>query len=221
MQIVKQESVKVIVMETIHYEKISNIYAYRIREDLKDNLSVIKDALDKFEENGCTRVCDYEEMTGLKNNYEMLIDKEANPNFKELNEYVNLHFENYEKFLADICKQASRVISYKPHKQELIQIRMVLCAFKEPEFSDYSGIVSDLLNDVQNIYLENNVISERQAKRMFENEFEQFCVLQSILARKTKQIIKIIDQHDLPLLFEDYPYGIPNLSYNKKGDDSE
>ena len=90
---------------------------------------------------------------------------------------------------------------------------MVLCGFQEPEYSNYDGICTDLLNDVCYDYIEHGIISEKRAKRIYENPYEQFCFMQEILVRLAKQIIKIMENHELPLLFRDYPYGIPKFDY--------
>ena len=142
----------------------------------------------------------------MKNDYDMFEDD-------RLNKYFNNHFVEFEHFLAETCKTASRLISYKPDKKALQDIRMILVGFDEPEYSTYDGICVDLLNDVSDDYVENDVLSEKRAKRIHNNPYEQFCFLHEILVRLAKQIIKIMENHELPLLFRDFPYGIPKFDY--------
>ena len=183
------------------------MYGYNIRKEDKDNMDVLKTALETFEQNGFTTVGQYKTMTnGLANDYKMFDED-------KLNKYFNNHFVEFEHFLAETCKLASRLISYKKDKAALQDIRMILVGFKEPEYSNYDGICVDLLNDVSTDYVEHGVLSEKREKRIDGNPYEQFCFLQEILVRLAKQIIKIMENHELPLLFRDYPYGIPKFDY--------
>ena len=189
------------------FNEIANMYGYNIRKEDKDNNDVLKTALETFEQNGFTTVGQYKKMTnGMKNDYGMFDDD-------RLNKYFNNHFVEYEHFLAETCKLASRLISYKPDKAALQEIRMTLVGFKEPEYSTYDGICVDLLNDVADDYVEHGVLSEKRAERINYNPYEQFCFLHEILIRLSKQIIKIMENHELPLLFRDFPYGIPKFDY--------
>lgn len=194
--------------KNFEFNEIANMYAYNIRKADKDNNDVLKSALETFEQNGFTKVGQYFEMTGIKNEYSKMFDEND-----RLNKYFNNHFVEYEHFLAETCKTAAKLISYKKDKQALQEIRMILIGFDEPEYSHYDGICIDLLNDVSYDYIEHGIISEKRASRIHENHYEQFCFLQEIMIRLSKQIIKIMENHELPLLFRDYPYGMPKFDY--------
>ena len=193
--------------KTYEFNEIANHYCYNIRKEDKDNMTVLTSALETFEQNGFTTVGQYKKMTGeMKNDYDMFEDD-------RLNKYFNNHFVEFEHFLAETCKTASRLISYKPDKKALQDIRMILVGFDEPEYSTYDGICVDLLNDVSDDYVQNGVLSEKREQRIHYNPYEQFCFLHEILVRLAKQIIKIMENHELPLLFRDFPYGIPKFDY--------
>jgi len=195
--------------ETIYYDQIANMYAYSVFPERDNNIKIIENATRIFEENGHTRVVDYVKMTGFENVYKDLFEDEEN----KLNKYFDHHFKEFEKFLTKVCETFSKLISYKKDKKALQDIRMALIGFREHEYSNYDGICVDILNDVQDVYVENKVLTEKRAKRIHENVYEQFCWLQEILVRYALKILKILKNHELPLLFRSYPYGLPNYGF--------
>lgn len=198
-------------IETIHYETISSSYTAKISfQGFDDNVAVLENALDIFAKNGHTRVCDYTSMTGLENDYHSLFDTKKEEGIR-FNRYYNAHFTDFEKFLAQTCGLLAKLISYKKHKEALLEIENTLYGYRDPSYSD--GLCGDFLNDVTDEYIENGVITEKRANRIHENVFEQFCLMQEVLIRFAKKIIKIIKEHELPFIFKDYPYGEPEFGY--------
>lgn len=124
----------------------------------------------------------------------------------EFNKAINKCME-FEKLTFETIRDAQKMISYKAHKEALQDIKISKWISNEWDkdfFKPYKSITSDVIN---NFYHEHeNYISENKSKRCENNPFEQLKCIIEILYRIMKKAAKIIAQHDLDILFREYPY---------------
>lgn len=112
----------------------------------------------------------------------------------------------FENLLFDVIRDAQKLISYKPHKEALENIKInswfeyaTDLELAKAFFKQSRSLTEDVINDVYSC--NNDIISENKIKRCTENPYEQLKCIVEILVRKMKQVIKILNDHDLPLLF--------------------
>lgn len=188
-------------------DEVTNLHIQTVLPE-ESNVEILTKTTEIFEMNGSLTITGYKEMTGLANNYSAIYESSATA---EWDQYYFAHFVEFERLLVETCDMAEKVISYKKDKEEISQIKEILEGFRDYYYKD--GICNDLLSGIIYDYIDEGVITESQAEEIKDNIFGACALIQKLLVKYANRIIKILENHELPCFYRDYPYGEVKTSF--------
>ena len=163
-----------------------------------DNRTILETALNVFTETGGVTVAYWKTLTGLPNSNEATWYDESKKDI--FNRFYYWHFLEFEKLLIKSCEELGNMISLKKDKQDINAMYEVLIGYREYYYD--SGLCSDILNDATFDYVENGFMTRNTANRINSNPFAQFCLMQVLLQKFAKKLVKILENHELPCIYD-------------------